>query len=77
MIELFKKSNFKLKQEGGKLDLYDLYNLTKKELAVELYEIEKKINLLCLDYIVTLFVYTAGHGAMRYKAPILFREKAK
>ena len=44
---------------------------------MELYNVEKKINGLCPKLIVTLFVYTAGHGAMRYKAPLLFREKAK
>ena len=40
MIKLFQQTNFKLKQEGGELDLYDLYNLTKKDLAVQLYKVE-------------------------------------
>jgi len=51
--------------------------LTKKELAAKLYEIEEKIIDLCPSQIVTMLVYTAGHGAMRYKAPLLYREKQK
>ena len=57
-------------QEGG-LDLYDLNNMKKDDFCKSLYDIEKKINEKCPDFIVTVFVYVVGHGAMRYKAPLL------
>ena len=75
MIALFGMSNFKLLQEAGQLDLYDLNNMTKLDFTKSLYEIEKKINEKCSEYMVTVFVYAVGHGAMRYKAPINYMPK--
>ena len=51
--------------------------MKKDDFCKSLYEIEKKINEKCPEFIVTVFIYVVSHGAMRYKAPLLIREKAK
>ena len=53
--------------------------MKKYDFCKSLYDIEKKINEKCPEFIVTVFIYVVSHGAMRYKAPLfkLRREKAR